>query len=339
MQTEIFKNITQEELAHCGKLLRDGNIVAFPTETVYGLGASALDDEAVAAIFAAKNRPADNPLIAHIHDISLLPMAAREVPPLAKKLFDTFWPGPLTVILPKAAGLSPRVTAGGDTVAVRCPDHPIALALIRAAGVPIVAPSANLSGRPSPTDFETTREDLEGRVSAIIDGGRCAVGVESTVVLPTGDNAVRILRPGAITPQMLRSIGLTVDIDPNVLSPLDNTRPVLSPGMKHRHYAPKAPLTIVVGKDDAVLHFLHQKAAEDAGILCFDGELSGPFVRSYGPKEDAERQGQLLFSALREFDRLPVQEIYARRPADSGVGLAVYNRLLRAAEFTVMEVF
>lgn len=338
MKTELFKNITSEQLAHCGALLREGEIVAFPTETVYGLGADALNDEAVAKIFAAKNRPADNPLIAHVADPSMVPMAAREITPLAGKLFDAFWPGPLTVILPKAEGLSSRVTAGGDTVAVRCPDHPIAGDLIRAAGVPVVAPSANLSGRPSPTDFETTAEDLEGKVAAIIDGGACSVGVESTVVLPTGENSLRILRPGAITPAMLEALGLRVEIDPNVLAPLDQTRPVLSPGMKHRHYAPKAPLTIVTGEKEQVLAFLRQKQKEGAGILCFEGELQGESVRTYGAEEDADAQSRQLFAALRQFDKLPVTEIYARRPAVHGVGLAVYNRLLRAAEFTVLEV-
>ncbi|MBQ6947195.1 MAG: threonylcarbamoyl-AMP synthase [Clostridia bacterium] len=338
MNTEFFRNITEEELAKCGALLRRGEIVAFPTETVYGLGADALNDTAVAKIFAAKNRPADNPLIAHVSDADMVPLAARMVTPLAQKLFDAFWPGPLTVILPKAPALSAKVTAGGDTVAVRCPDHPIARALIKSAGVPIVAPSANLSGKPSPTDFETTAEDLSGKVAAIIDGGACSVGVESTVVLPTGENSLRILRPGAVTPEMLRALGLEVEIDPNVLAPLDHSRPVLSPGMKHRHYAPKAPLTIVTGAQENVLAFLRQKQTEGAGILCFEGELEGEYVRTYGAPEDDLAQSRQLFAALRQFDKLPVREIFARKPTDKGMGLAVYNRLLRAAEFTVLEV-
>lgn len=337
MQTKIYQNIDALGIAECGALLREGQIVAFPTETVYGLGASALCDTAVAAIFTAKNRPQDNPLIAHISDLSMLPMVAREVTKEAQKLFETFSPGPLTVIVPKAEGISPLVTAGGDTVAVRLPSHPIANALIKAAGVPIVAPSANLSGKPSPTDFETTLEDLKGLVPAIIDGGKCFVGVESTVVLPQG-NTLRLLRPGAVTVEMLQAAGFTVEVDPNVLSPIEEGREVLSPGMKHRHYAPKAPLTIVKGDKAAVLDFLAQKQKTGAGILCFEGELTGDNVFTFGKEQDAESQMRHLFSALREFDRANVSEIFARCPDTEGTGLAVYNRLLRAAQFQIMEV-
>ena len=338
MQTKIFKNIDSAGLAECGALLREGSIVAFPTETVYGLGASALCDSAVAAIFAAKNRPQDNPLIAHISDTSMLPMVAKEVSKEAMELFERFAPGPLTVILPKAEALSPLVTAGGDTVAVRCPAHPIANALIRAAGVPIVAPSANLSGRPSPTAFEATFEDLKGLVPAIIDGGECDVGVESTVVLPKKNRVLRLLRPGAVTPQMLEEAGYTVEIDPNILSPLDESKPVLSPGMKHRHYAPRAPLTIIRGEKQAVLRFLKEKQDQGAGILCFEQELTGENVFTYGAENDDASQSRALFSALRSFDGTDVSEIYARCPKTTGLGLAVYNRLLRAAQFQVMEV-
>lgn len=338
MQTKIYKNIDAAGIAECGALLKEGKIVAFPTETVYGLGASALCESAVAAIFAAKKRPQDNPLIAHISDISMLPMVAREVSDEAMQLFERFSPGPLTVILPKASSLSSLVTAGGDTVAVRCPAHPIANALIRAAGVPIVAPSANLSGKPSPTGFEATYEDLKGLVPAIIDGGECDVGVESTVVLPKGNRLLRLLRPGAITPQMLQQAGFEVEIDPNILAPLDESKPVLSPGMKHRHYAPSAPLTIVKGEKDAVLRFLNEKQMQGAGILCFEGELEGKNVFTYGTEGNAAAQSRALFAALRKFDKTDVCEIYARCPETEGVGLAVYNRLLRAARFQIMEV-
>ena len=337
MQTKVYQNIDDRGIAECGAYLRQGQIVAFPTETVYGLGASALCDTAVAAIFAAKNRPQDNPLIAHISDLSMLPMVAREVSPQAEKLFRLFSPGPLTVILPKAEGISPLVTAEGDTVAVRLPSHPIANALIQAAGVPIVAPSANLSGKPSPTDFETTFEDLKGLVPAIIDGGACEVGVESTVVLPTGDS-LRLLRPGAVTVDMLEAAGFSVEIDPNILAPLDENKPVLSPGMKHRHYAPRAPLTIVKGERDAVLDFLKEKQEKGCGVLCFEGELEGANVFTFGAADDAASQSKALFSALRKFDKTSVSEIYARCPSMQGVGLAVYNRLLRAAQFQVVEV-
>ena len=338
MQTKIYKNIDAAGLAECGALLKAGKIVAFPTETVYGLGASALCESAVSAIFTAKKRPQDNPLIAHISDISMLPMVAREVSDDAMQLFERFSPGPLTVILPKSNSISSLVTAGGDTVAVRCPAHPIANALIRAAGVPIVAPSANLSGKPSPTAFEATFEDLNGLVPAIIDGGECDVGVESTVVLPKGKRLLRLLRPGAITPKMLQQAGFEVEIDPNILSPLDESKPVLSPGMKHRHYAPNAPLTIVKGEKSAVLRFLKEKQLQGAGILCFEGELQGKNVFTYGEQGNAEEQSRKLFSALRKFDKTDVCEIYARCPETEGVGLAVYNRLLRAARFQILEV-
>ncbi len=341
MQTKIYQNIDTAGLNECGKMLRQGQIVAFPTETVYGLGASALCDKAVAAIFAAKNRPSDNPLIAHISDLSMLPMVAKEVPKEAKELFELFSPGPLTVILPKADGISPLVTAGGDTVAVRCPAHPIARALITAAGVPIVAPSANLSGKPSPTDFAGTLEDLDGLVPAIIDGGECQVGVESTVLPPKG-NTLRILRPGAVTAEMLRAAGFEVEIDPNILAPLDDKKPVLSPGMKHRHYAPKAPLTIVKGEKDAVLDFLRaEQAAKHCCVLCYNEELdalSQGCCIPVGARDDLETQAKRLFAALRESDATQAEIIYAHLPPMQGLGLALYNRMIRAAAHTVLKI-
>ena len=336
MITEIYK--ATDNLAPLGARIRDGQVIAFPTETVYGLGANALDSAAVSEIFRVKNRPQDNPLIAHVDSADMLSVCARFVPDIARALFDKFWPGPLTVILPKAAAIADNVTAGGDTVAVRCPAHPAARALIAAAGVPIVAPSANLSGKPSPTDFAATFQDLNGKVPVIIDGGPCAVGVESTVVLPVDEKTLRILRPGAVTPAMLAEIAPHVIVDENILSPLSDDRPVLSPGMKHRHYAPKAPLTIVKGEKDAVLRFLKERQSADTGILCFEGELSGQTVVYYGREDDPAGQSRALFGALRAFDSLGVCRIYARAPSVEGVGLAVYNRLLRAAEFQILEV-
>lgn len=338
MKTKIFKSEDTESIRLCGELIQNGEIVAFPTETVYGLGASALNDEAVSKIFAVKNRPQDNPLIAHVDGTAMISMIASDIPPLAERLFEAFSPGPLTVILPAKDTLSGRVTAGGSTVAVRCPSHPLARALITAAGVPIVAPSANLSGKPSPTEFETTFEDLNGKVAAIIDGGSCSVGVESTVVLPENENTLRILRPGAVTPEMLKTVCPNVILDKNILSPIDGSAPVLSPGMKHRHYAPKAPLTILSGSKQDVLAFMNDKVSPTVGILCFEGDLDGDTVVCYGKEGDALSQSQGLFHALRQFDKMNITQIYARPPETTGVGLAVYNRLLRAAEFQILEV-
>ena len=335
MKTEIYH--ADADFAPIGRRLAAGGLVAFPTETVYGLGASALNERAVEEIFRVKNRPQDNPLIAHVDGTEMLPLCARSVSDAARRLFDAFWPGPLTVILPKADGIANAVTAGGDTVAVRCPDHPVARALICAAGVPVVAPSANLSGKPSPTDFAATFQDLNGKVPMIIDGGTCRVGVESTVVLPQGE-ALRILRPGAVTPEMLAPFAKEIIIDKNITHPVAAGEKVLSPGMKHRHYAPKAPLTIIRGEKSDVLAFLAAHQDDQTGILCFEGEMSGKNVVYYGKEDDDLSQSRALFHALRAFDEMNVTQIYAREPRHNGVGLAVYNRLLRAASFEIKEV-
>lgn len=342
MKTEIVKINEQniEELSRAAELIRAGQLVAFPTETVYGLGASALLPQAVLKIFAVKKRPADNPLIAHVDGIEMVRRIATEISPLAQKLMERFWPGPLTVILPKKDILPDCVTAGGDTVAVRCPAHPVARKLIALADVPIVAPSANRSGRPSPTTARATAEDMDGLIPMILDGGASSYGVESTVVLPMGDS-LRVLRPGGVTPEMLSSVCDSVVLDENILQPIAQGAKVLSPGMKHRHYAPKAPLSVLLGSERAQLSFLQKKAAEDIGILCFAEEkemFSDAVTVTYGRKNDAASQSKELFEALRRFDALSVRQIYARAPKVEGIGLAVYNRLLRAAEFSVIEV-
>ena len=325
-------------LRECGALIRKGELVAFPTETVYGLGANALDAEAVAKIFAVKNRPANNPLIAHISDSSMLEGLVAEFPAELKILTDHFWPGPLTLVLPRTDRIPKIVSAGLNTVAVRCPDHPIALGLIRAAGVPIVAPSANLSGRPSPTCFDHCKEDLSGKVAAIIDGGSCEIGLESTVLLPMGGKKLKLLRPGGITPAMLEALGFTIEIDPAVLAPVKEGQKVSSPGMLHRHYAPKAPMTIVKGERNAVLRALKERQGEGIWMLVFDEYLHAfNNALSFGSEKDPRSQSQALFKALRDFDHLPCKEIFAMMPAKEGEGLAIRNRLLRAASFRVME--
>lgn len=346
MHTKIDRidqdNINYTTLKDYADIIERGGLVAFPTETVYGLGANCLDARAVEKIFAVKNRPADNPLIAHISDISMLDTVAKDVPDGIKPLFEAFWPGALTVVLDKKPTVPDIVTAGGDTVAVRCPSHPIANELIKMSGVPIVAPSANLSGRPSPTQFMHVFVDLKGKVDGIIDGGSSYYGIESTVVLPTGDKSLTVLRPGAITPEMLEKCGFEVKVDSNVLEPVDEGKPVLSPGMLHRHYAPRAKMVIVRGSDAQAVDYIQKKISVHRGkpgVLCFDGEsaLFDAFTIEYGTPKDPLTLSHNLFSALRKFDETEVDLIFARVMPPEGVGLGVYNRMLRAASFNVVN--
>lgn len=333
MDTKIYA-ASAPELAECGALLRRGELVCFPTETVYGLGANALDPEAVSKIFQVKNRPANNPLIAHIDDWSMLDQVVETMPEEIRALAERFWPGPLTVVLPRGPKIPDIVSAGLPTVAVRCPEHPIARALIREAGVPIVAPSANLSGRPSPTCVDHCKEDLTGKIPAIIDGGRCSIGLESTVVAPMGGRKLKLLRPGGITIPMLQDAGFEVEPDPAILAPVKEGQKVSSPGMLHRHYAPKAPMAIVTGDPEAVCAAIQKKQSEGVWVLAFD-EYADRFTHSlsFGSEKDPLSQSNALFEALRKFDTLPCTQIYAMYPSEEGVGLAVCNRLLRAASF------
>ncbi len=336
MDTKIF-TASPAALAECGALLRAGELVCFPTETVYGLGANALDPETVAKIFQVKNRPANNPLIAHISDWEMLEQVTETMPDEIRELAEQFWPGPLTVVVPRAPKIPTIVSAGLDTVAIRCPEHPVARELIREAGVPIVAPSANLSGRPSPTCLDHCREDLNGKVAAIIDGGRCAIGLESTVLAPMGGRKLKLLRPGGITVPMLEEAGFTVEMDPAILAPVKEGQTVSSPGMLHRHYAPKAPMTIVTGKPKTVCAAIQKKLTDETWVLAFDEYLDlFPHALSFGSEKDSLSQSNALFEALRRFDTLPCKQIYAMYPDGEGVGLAVRNRLLRAASFQIL---
>ncbi len=345
MNTELF-HITQveeheKEIARAGKMLREGELVVFPTETVYGLGGLATSDAAAKAIYEAKGRPSDNPLIIHVaspEDAEPYAVTNDTYYRLAKK----FMPGPLTVILPKKDTIPLSVTGGLDSVAVRCPAHPVARALIRAAGAPLAAPSANRSGRPSPTCASHVIEDLNGRVAAIIDGGECEVGLESTIVKLEGDKGI-LLRPGAITQDALSCVCETT-IAPAVTAALaENERP-LSPGMKYRHYAPQAPLVLLDGKRDAVTEFLKKQALDPAvGILCYDEEqalLTGKATLfPIGAREDLAAQAKHLFAALREADDHPhLTRLYAHLPPKTGLGLALYNRCIRAAAHTVEKI-
>lgn len=331
---------SEESIRLAGQLLRAGQVVAFPTETVYGLGASSFDGQAVKKIFAAKGRPQDNPLISHIAGWEMLEGLWERVTPEARALAETFWPGPLSIILPRGGRVADEVCAGLPTASVRWPANPVAQAIIRAAGVPLAAPSANLSGSPSPTTARDTLADLDGRVPLVIDGGPCAVGVESTVVSLAGAQPV-LLRPGYITKEQMEAVlGREVALSDAVLHRLREGERAASPGMKYKHYAPKARVIIIKG--DFAAYKAYVQAHEGPGVfcLCFAGEeesLPVPCV-AYGAQGDEPSQARALFSALRRLDELGARVAYARCPSQSGVALAVYNRLLRAAAFEVVEV-
>ncbi len=332
MHTELCQ-ADEASIRRAAALLRAGELVAFPTETVYGLGADALNGEAAARIFAAKGRPADNPLIAHIAGESgLAGLIAGEPCTCARKLMRAFWPGPMTLIFPKSPRVPREVTAGLDTVAVRMPSHPVARALIRAAQTPIAAPSANRSGRPSPTTAAHVLEDMEGRIPLILDGGPCEVGLESTVVDVTGARP-RILRPGGVTLEMLEGVVGDVDVDEGVLHQLQAGSQARSPGMKYKHYAPKGEVTIVTGPRAAQeIARLYDAADGRAAILAFSQADYGA-RRVYRLKN---APGE-LFAALRQLDEDGMETIYAEDVPTTGVGLAVMNRLMRAAAFRVVE--
>ena len=346
MQTQLLP-VSRESIERAAALIRAGELVAFPTETVYGLGANALDAKAVARIFEAKGRPGDNPLIAHISDVrQLAPLIAGEPSPAARALMDAWWPGPMTLIFPKSDAVPNAVTAGLSTVAVRLPAHPAARALIDAAGVPIAAPSANRSGRPSPTSAAHVLEDMDGRIGLILDGGPCPVGVESTVIDVTGASGEtpRILRPGGVTPRMIADVCGSAGVDPAVMRPLKEGEVARSPGMKYRHYAPSGALTIVQGSDAAVqrtIRRLYDEALAAGGqplILALDGHLpayGGRRALSLGA--DAADMARVIFARLRDADALGADALFSEAVAADGVGLAVMNRLGRAAAFHIVD--
>ena len=344
MTTKLFTlspdDVESPALDEAAQILQNGGLVAFPTETVYGLGGDATDPRAAQKIYAAKGRPSDNPLIIHIAE----PCEAERYAVVSEdyyRLAEAFMPGPLTVILPKRDTVPSAVTGGLDTVAVRCPAHALARALIKKAGVAIAAPSANLSGSPSPSCGAHVVRDLSGRIDAIIDGGECEIGLESTIVKLDGNRAT-LLRPGAVTADALRCVCETVEIAPAVLEGLaENERP-LSPGMKYKHYAPKIPLVLLDGDEDCVRSFLYRaQNAERCVILCYREELAhlrNERLIDIGSHEDLAEQARRLFAALRRADELGGDVIYAHLPQKDGMGLALYNRLIRAAAHTVLHV-
>ncbi len=339
MNTQVLP-VDSHSIALAGELLRSGELVALPTETVYGLAADARSGEAVKKIFAAKGRPQDNPLIVHIAGIEMLAGIVDCIPPRAYKLAEAFWPGPLTMVLPRGPEVSGVTCAGLDTVGVRMPSHPVARQVILASGVAFAAPSANLSGRPSPTNAADTLADMDGRIPLILDGGECSVGVESTVVTLTGEKPM-LLRPGYVTKEQMETVlGEEVLVSPAILDKLKEGEVARSPGMKYKHYAPRAEITIVRSDLTAYKKFLAAQAASGVWALCFDGEgqdLPVPSIE-YGRQGDGAAQARRLFTALRDLDKNGAVKVYARCPQSDGVSMAVYNRLIRAAAFRVVEL-
>ena len=340
MVTEIFwtEQDSYDILNKAASLLKEGQLVAIPTETVYGLGANALDKDACLNIFKAKGRPNDNPLIVHIAD----PVDAEKIAytnSLYYSLADKFMPGPLTVILPKKEIIPKEVTAGLDSVAIRCPIHPVANALIRLAGIPIAAPSANSSGKPSPTTANHVFDDLNGKIPLILDGGECDVGVESTVIKITDDEIV-LLRPGAITVEMLSCVCPNVSVAGAVKEELKAGETPLSPGMKYKHYAPQADLYLIDDKYINFIDFVKEKQeTENCAVMCYDEEVSllkNKKLLPVGGRNDIKKQTKKLFILLREADKLGVDTVYAHLPNDEGESLAIYNRMIRACAHRVL---
>ena len=344
MQTEytVIENAYKQDavLARAAAILRSGGLVVFPTETVYGLGGNGLDAQAAQRIYSAKGRPSDNPLIIHLASPADAALYA-ETNPLYEALARAFMPGPLTVILPKRDVVPSSVTGGLDSVAVRCPSHPVAHRLIELAGIPIAAPSANLSGKPSPTSAAHVAADLDGRVDMILDGGECDIGLESTIVKIEGNTLV-LLRPGAVTYDALCMVCENVRVADAVTHQLAANERPLSPGMKYRHYAPNAPVVLLEGTAQNVLTFLREEQKKrPCAVLCYDEELphlAPERLFPVGAAQDLDTQAKRLFSALRQADATNAEIIYAHLPPMQGIGLALYNRMIRAAAHTVKTI-
>lgn len=327
---------THPAIREAAARLRAGELVAFPTETVYGLGANGLSDAAARAVYAAKGRPSDNPLILHVDGRAMLDTVAAAVSPLEEALMAAFWPGPLTLVFAKTAAVPAAVTGGGDTVAVRAPSHPVAAALITAAGVPIAAPSANRSGRPSPTDADMVMHDLDSRVPLILDAGPCTVGVESTVAA-CADGRITIYRPGAVTAEMLSAYA-PVSIDPA----LTGSGVPKAPGMKYRHYSPSVPVTIWQGTGEAVARALREDYRDDRGYFVSEETAAllpaGAHTFIWGARADRQAMARSLYAALTTLEGQPITEIYAEGVAATDLGAAIMNRLVKAAGYRIKEV-
>lgn len=350
MQTKLIKidadNPNREDMQEAAEIIRSGGLVAFPTETVYGLGANALDPEASKRIYAAKGRPSDNPLIVHICRFEELESIAKEVPTQAGKLADAFWPGPLTMIVWKNEKVPYETTGGMDTVAIRMPNHPVALALIDESGCMIAAPSANTSGKPSPTEAAHVALDLDGKIPMILDGGAVGIGIESTIIDLT-EKIPMILRPGYITKEMLEEVlGEEVRIDPGIIA-ADSTKKPKAPGMKYKHYAPKADLVLVEGEQEAVVAKINalvrekQAAGLKVGVVATDETESlyqADYVVTIGARSDEDAIARHLYKILREFDDWNVDAIYSESFSTPRIGQAIMNRLMKAAGHQVIQV-
>ena len=339
METLVLSALDPNTAATAAHIIRQDGLVAIPTETVYGLGANGLSEDAVMKIFQAKGRPQDNPLILHLWGAEQMGEYCRDIPECAYRLAEAFWPGPLTMVLP-AKDLVPKRTTGGlSTVAVRCPDSEITRQIIRLAGVPLAAPSANISGKPSTTTAAHVLHDHDGRIEAIVDGGPCRVGVESTIVDLT-ETPARLLRPGGVTPEQLVEVLGELTVDKAVTAQIDKDAVVKAPGMKYKHYAPDCAVIIVSGNRQAASRYIHEHFAPGDRVLCFEEELAlyetcAPLA--YGREADVNTLSAGLFAALRELDDPAVKRVFARCPVGGGVAYAVQNRLKKAAGFHIVD--
>lgn len=337
METILLSD-SEQDIETAAALIRNGEVVGIPTETVYGLGADATNEAAIKKVFNAKERPADNPLIVHLADFSDAEQYTSKIPELAYRLAERFCPGPFTIVLPKNDKI-PYVTSGGlDTVGIRIPAHPVMNKIIKLSGKPIAAPSANTSGYPSPTKAEHVIDDMNGKIAAVVNGGQSEFGIESTVIAIENDDTVRILRPGCVTREDILEVCDNIIIDKAILNEVNKDEKVASPGMKYKHYSPKANIILV----DSTLKAFMQYVGENDGVnvysLIYDSDAeSFPYKHlTYG--SDSVQQAHFVFQKLRELDEIGAKKVYVRAPSSEGVGLAVYNRLIRAAGFEVIRI-
>lgn len=338
MKTLRLDAITQKSIAisKAAEIIKNGGVVAIPTETVYGLAAAADNDEAIKNVFLAKGRPQDNPLIVHISESDELEKIAREIPKLAYDCAEKFWPGPLTMVLQKGESVCDSVSRGLDTVAVRMPSNPIAREIIRQSGVALAAPSANVSGYPSATSYKHVLDDLDGKIDAVVMAEESEIGLESTVIT-LATNPPRLLRPGAVTLEQLREVIPNIEVDSAVLNDLAKGQKAASPGMKYKHYSPKTEVFLVEGSANEFADFVNEK--NDSVAICFDedSDIKIDFL-VYGSRKNEKSLTRKIFSLLRQIDNKNYKAAYVHAPEKNGVGLAVYNRLIRAAAFKVIKL-